>query len=441
MKLNKEFLSQVKYLKHNHILILLYLYQWVASNNPPKLKKFDDDRNYFWIAIDKLSNDLNLSRQQVQNALYRLENKDKSIQSSLQPFIFPKQVKKENKLYISINETMIPFIVSPEENEFINTVQKKLNGNTYNIKKIGEKKMLFEIEEEHKSWSRQAEMIVNKIINEYPNIFSTRIPKGKLTKTYSNCCKCVQDIFNGNFINSRIYPLSEKFLSNNQFNIDDWKNKIKEVKGDWNKTRQLILSSIKNYVLMFDEKRMPFRKENLTSSLSEWFYNSYNKGTYEQTSYFIYSLNEPNLTSKQLSENKADKIFDELPESVRGYGNDLVDLNKSMYPGALWEHIKEIYEWGNLLLDYDENARYWISKDGNIIQKFNEFIKEKNISVSVNTFDISKAVDCNGPWCWFISDAISNHSLNSKLLSCINEQDFYDCYNSQDNYEDEEIIF
>ena len=114
MRLNKQFLSQVGYLKHNHILILLYLYQWVASEKSPKMKTFEDGKNYFWIAINKIADDLNLSRRQVQNALYRLENKDKSVQSSLQPFIFPKQVKKENKLYISINETMIPFIISPD---------------------------------------------------------------------------------------------------------------------------------------------------------------------------------------------------------------------------------------------------------------------------------------------------------------------------------------
>ena len=62
------------------------------------MKTFEDGKNYFWIAINKIADDLNLSRRQVQNALYRLENKDKSVQSSLQPFIFPKQVKKENKI-------------------------------------------------------------------------------------------------------------------------------------------------------------------------------------------------------------------------------------------------------------------------------------------------------------------------------------------------------
>ena len=99
LKLNYDFINQVKYIKHNHLIILLYLYSWIESKNCPVAKTFEnDERIYFWVSIDKIAKDLLLTRTQVQNALYRLENKDKRIESTLQPFIYPKQNKKENQI-------------------------------------------------------------------------------------------------------------------------------------------------------------------------------------------------------------------------------------------------------------------------------------------------------------------------------------------------------
>ena len=66
LNLNNNFLSQIKYLKHNHILVLCYLYNWVAGANSPKLKQIDDSGFlYFYIYINKIAGDLSLSRQQV----------------------------------------------------------------------------------------------------------------------------------------------------------------------------------------------------------------------------------------------------------------------------------------------------------------------------------------------------------------------------------------
>ena len=450
-QLNKTFLSQVKYLKHIHITILCYLYQWIASENCPKLKTFEDGRKYFWITLNKMADDLNFSRRQVQNALFRLENKDKKIKSSLQPFIYPKQVKKENRLYISLNENMIPFILEPVKNSItINYLQKKLTGNTYNIKKIpGDNKMLLDSKDiniqERKGYSFEAECLVKKLVKKNRNIFTNKLPEdykdGKITNSYIKACKAVQDIYNGNFISSKYYPLSEKFLNNKLFDISNYKNIIKEVKGDWNKVHQLLLNAIKNYKLMFEKNRVPTKKSELTNSIQEWLYDSWNHATKEPVSYFIYSLNEPNFTDEQFSNIKADKIYDELPETVSSYGNEMIEnfFTGNSHPGIIWQHIKEIYEWGNLLLDFDENARYWISKDGNIIQKFCNYLKENNLSVSSNTLDIEKAIDCNGPWCWFLSEAINNHSLNNNITNCVSEDDFYDCYNLHSK--SEEIIF
>ena len=71
------------------------MYSWIESKNSPVSKTFENDEKiYFWVSIDKIARDLLLTRTQVQNALYRLENKDKRIESTIQPFIYPKQDKK-----------------------------------------------------------------------------------------------------------------------------------------------------------------------------------------------------------------------------------------------------------------------------------------------------------------------------------------------------------
>ena len=145
LKLNYDFINQVKYIKHNHLIILLYLYSWIESKNCPVAKTFEnDEKTYFWISIDKIARDLLLTRTQVQNALYRLENKDKRIESTLQPFIYPRQDKKENKLYLAFNPVMADFLLSNEQTNllFKSNLKKRLNGNTYRTKKFKKGRVL-----------------------------------------------------------------------------------------------------------------------------------------------------------------------------------------------------------------------------------------------------------------------------------------------------------
>ena len=124
---------------------MLYLYSWIESKNCPVAKTFEnDEKTYFWISIDKIARDLLLTRTQVQNALYRLENKDKRIESTLQPFIYPRQDKKENKLYLAFNPVMADFLLSNEQTNllFKSNLKKRLNGNTYRTKKFKKGRVL-----------------------------------------------------------------------------------------------------------------------------------------------------------------------------------------------------------------------------------------------------------------------------------------------------------
>ena len=456
LKLNYDFINQVKYIKHNHLIILLYLYSWIESKNSPVSKTFENDEKiYFWVSIDKIARDLLLTRTQVQNALYRLENKDKRIESTLQPFIYPKQDKKENKLYLAFNPVMADFLLSDEQSNslFKTNLKKRLNGNTYRTKRFGSKsynnteaeKMLLNDSDMNvkKKYCYEAELIAKKIITKYGTIFNHRIPEqGKEpTKTFIQICHKIQDIYNGTFTNSRYYPLSDKFLNSKQFNLDGYRETLQSVKGDWNKVRKLLLNSVKNFQLMFDENRMPFNKKYLQTNLNLWLYDDYTvKG--EPQSQFIQSLKEPSTTEKQLSENKADRIFDELPSGAKKGANNLYDLAPKGTPaGTFFENVQKIVEWGRNVAEVEMNSKYWYGQSSELPDLFANFCKENKINVNCSTVDIEKAVNCNGPWVWFVKQASQEHDLNIRLCDCVTAEDLYDCYNSKSISLSDDVIF
>ena len=458
LKLNYDFINQVKYIKHNHLIILLYLYSWIESKNCPVAKTFENDKKiYFWVSIDKIARDLLLTRTQVQNALYRLENKDKRIESTLQPFIYPRQDKKENKLYLAFNPVMADFLLSNEQTNllFKSNLKKRLNGNTYRTKRFENKsynnieveKMLLDESDMNvkKKYCDEAEAIARKIITKYGTIFNHRLPEqGKEpTKTFVQICHKIQDIYNGTFSSSRYYPLSEKFLNSKQFNLDGYKETLKSVKGDWNKVRKLLLNSVKNFQLMFDEDRMPFNKKYLQTNLNLWLYDNYTVSG-EPQSQFIQSLKEPNTTGKQLSEKKADRIFEELPDKAKDGANDLYDLAPKGTPaGTFFENIQKMVEWAKLASECDNSFHFWCASYADIPKKFAEYCKENKISVNCSTVDIERAVETNSPWCWFVSEAIKEYDLNSGLVNCITSDDFYDCYRERMSFDtmEQQIIF
>ena len=383
-----------------------------------------------------------LSRGQVERAMYRLENKDKKIQTTMQPFIYPKLISVENRLYISLNPIMADFLISDDCFDFKSELNKRLTGNTiftkkldsnyYNEDKKEEKKMLLDESDfkiKPKKYSDEAESIAKRIITKYGNIFSHRLPEdGKEpTKTFQEICIKIQDLYNGNF-NSRNYPLSDKCINSKQFDTKDYQKKIKEIKGDWNKVRRLLLNAVKNFSLMFDENRMPFKKDYLQNNLNLWLYDTFSNRD-EPQSQFIQSLNEPLTTGKQLSENKADEIYQSLPKLAQIAGNRLVDLApKGISAGIFWCNIKKILHWAEYVFKADENVKFWVSSPSEVINKFADFCEKNNITVNCGTLDIERAVQTNSPWVWFVKESVDKHSLNSRLYDCATDEELKECY-------------
>lgn len=275
----------------------------------------------------------------------------------------------------------------------------------------------------------EANAIAKLILKRYGNFFSHKVPKEgeKPTKTYTEIVRKISDIHNGTFGNSRYYALGEKFLNNTQFNLDGWKEKVREAKGDWLKVKKLVLSALKNFELMHEKNRLPYTKDYLQTNLNLWFYDPFSDSDNPQ-SQFILSLNEPEFTKKHNSEAKADRIFNELSDRAKMGGNKLFSLNEDMPSGSFWQKVKEMVEWGETAFEFEPSITSWLMSASELPELFAQYCEDKGLSISIATLDIERAVDTNAPWTWFVKDACLKYGLNPHLSELVTVDDFVDCY-------------
>lgn len=464
-EVNKEFVAERTNLKHVHIAIMQYLLQWVASSKCPKLKQFSDENNglwYFYIYLNKIAEDLFLSRIIVQRALFRLENRvengQKKYKEGTEPFLFPKQVKRENRLYIAINPRILTsFLKDAGTAQFLQKklrmeidvterykpyAQKLLKGNAYNVTKIkAGDDMLFDVNEslkyKRKGYTKEAEMIARRMVAR-STYFKHRLPADgeRPTKTFIDICSKIQALYEGTFLDERCgYQLSDKCVKSKWFDTDGWWEKIRAVKGDWLKVKRLLFTALDNFVLMHEPEYMPFKKETLQKNLNLWLYDIFsNPG--EGNSQFVQCINPPKKKVNQLSENKADRIFESLPSKVQDAGNRCVTLcPKHSCSGYFWQNIKNMAEWADTALKYEPNIHFWIVGAGDMIMQFYDYCVNNNINCTSYTFDIERAVATNSPWCWFVALHCRENGLNEGLSLCTNADDIERLYKGKIAFE------
>lgn len=476
-----------KFIKENKLsfsscIILQDIYSWLFSKNPPIIKKINEKKFYF-ISQTHIAeyNEGLLNRRRI-GAIFDELKKVGIIESTI--------IVDYHFHYVSFNWNIIKesilneeVLTNMENNEWWKNAhricdeniakEKKWkethgdpddllnqgyeivvkNGRNYLVKKKeskikaskDESMLLSEEDMGIKSkYCQEADAIARLILKRYNCYFNHKVPEEGVepTKTYVNLCNKITDIYNGTFIKSRFYPLSEKFLNNSQFNIEGWKDKIKEVQGDWLKVKKLILNSMRNFMLMHDENRMPYSKGYLQTNLNLFFYDNVSNRD-EPQSQFILSLFEPEYTTKHHSELKADKIFDSLNNVAKKGGNRLFSLNENMPSGLFWQRIKEMIEWGKLAFNSEPNIQYWLMSPNDLPNEFAKYCEEKEISVSVHTLDIKKAVNDNSPWTWFVKDMSIKHGLNSHLSELVTKEDFKKCYKKDKlTFDDlEDVVF
>lgn len=471
---NSEFIIKNK-LAFSTTIILQDIYFWLFGRNPPKSINISGKEFYFISQSHLAEYNYGLLSQPRINAIFNELKKVGIIESTM--------IVDYNCHYVNFNWENIVNSVSNKEvlqnmesNEWWKNIhdicEKKIaeekewkkthsnkddmlnqgyeivvkNGRNYLVKKKGAEKESYNSSGEDKirllseedmglktKICKEADSIARLILKRYGNYFSHKVPDENTapTKTYTEICRKITDIYNGTFIKSRFYPFGEKFLNNKQFNIDGWREKIREAKGDWLKVKRLILSALRNFTLMHNENRMPYSKDYLQTNLNLWLYDKVSNYD-EPQSQFILCLSEPEFTNKHNSELKADRIFDTLSEKAKKGGNKLFGLNENMPSGLFWEKVSEIVEWGKLALEYEPNIHYWITSASELPGLFADYCDEKDISVSVNTLDIKRAVESNSPWTWFVKDMSVKHGLNSHLSELVSEKDFKKKYEKSD---------
>ena len=413
--LNSEFFSSQKDIKANHINILMFLYNWVFSDKCPEMKIIND-RNYFHIDYGYLSKKLNIKYRTLQNNIKRLNDL-----GFIKTHIKRAEGCFNTRVYMNFNYDLAEQALAKTK------YNKKLINNLMKLR--GSKDMLLDESDVYainkKKYTNEAEKLVCKLLQKYQHIFTTRVPNdlNNPTKTFSESCLKVQDIYNGVMSSSRYYPLSDDFedKSSKYFNISDWRNTLKSVKGDWSKVESLIDNAVSNFSLMFNDEYMPYNKDYLTNNFNNWLFDKFNG-----TSQFIQSLRTPEKTSKHNSELKADKIFETLPKEVKKAGNLLYELNQTMPAGLFWENISKMYQWAKTVYA-TKDVTFWVHTPDEVIKKFYDYCVENKLYISVATVDIQKAVDCSGPWVWFIKDVSIQYDFDSHLCECVTDDEIIKC--------------
>ena len=485
---SSNFIARYK-LKLSDVVILEYIYSWLLSDNPPE-SIIVNKKKYFYLSQSHIVRDYNLLITQPsisrkiknfqrcdiiyktyfeQDKFYVCFNWDKVLES-----LAPRELLNKQKYYFNSDWFVKIFDFIEEEkvlesqDEIISNKSSeplgwhdKINSfieeqESYNKNEEENMAGLLDDEDMQKKayYCKQADAIAKRILKKYGTIFTTKYPLDgqEPTKTYIRICTKITDIYNGHFTSSRFYDFDENVFKNKQFDTEGWREKLQEARSDWAKVKKLIFDAIENFLLMFDENRMPMKKDYLTSNLNDWFFsdNPNNKGQ----SQFIQSLNEPMYVKQKLGLDKAKGIVEEMKEkSPVSYlaGHELNELlPENANEASAWTFIQGIIKWGKLLYQYDNNAKYFLQcKIGNNLESgpkvlpalFARYLKENNIGVSLNTLNIEQAIDSNAPWCWFIQDACCKHNINSNVVRCLDEDDFYDAYNDKKiSFDDMETV-
>ncbi len=338
--------------------------------------------------------------------------------NELSPFNFNVAQQKLSLSYSSILNGLKFLNDNNIIEKFFNRSDLKVYVRVIDNKYIEENKvneMLIETDEQVEI-CKEADMIAKLILRKYPQYFSHRtVRAGKATNLYKGICRCICDIYNGSFLNSRLYNLNYNY---------DWRDALKKVRGDWLKTRRLILNNLKNFDLMHKKEYLPYNKKILKNNLKDWFYDDNQFRNKEPSSQFLECLNQPEYISKHISEKKADEIFAELPVKAQDGGNNLFSLNENMPAGRFWQYVREMVDWARTAYKCDDNMTSWLDSPADIVNQFYKYCLDNDISVSLNTCDIEKAVECNAPWVWFVQNACDEYGIDKRIAGCVNLNDF-----------------
>lgn len=392
------------------LYLLDFIINWIKF--PNNETTFHDGETYYCLSRSIIADNIGCTERTVTNDLKFLAENN---------YIKRYFDHAKNKLCIlPVMETCKTLMVDDD-------IYVKLINTTINPEEPEENKeddsMLFDVVE--KNYSDEAESMVKEIASN-DDLFSTRIPKdgSKPSKTFVKACKFLDDIYHGRIGNvKKHYTINMLSPKECKFDIVGGMDKLKDCEGDWDAIRDIVNKCIKNYRMMHEPNRMPFKKEYLPKSIDKWF-----EDDYTNNSYFLYSLREPKLFINRNDDKIADEIYDRLPATAQSAGNRIFALNDSIPCVPLWKGIENMTLWGQTLCECDHNAYYWLNSGADIVNRFCDYLRDNGLSVSANTLNIRKACESNSPWVWFLEDAVDKYRLNPKILSAVDPSALQRCY-------------
>ena len=132
---------------------------------------------------------------------------------------------------------------------------------------------------------------IESIISVMLSKLSNKNPK-KDSKCYLRVVGYINELYNGDFLKNKRFDSSK----DKQFDMTDSFQKIQDCKNDWNKVRQLVLSSLENLEESKKPEKLPWNKKYLNDiTFSRFFNNGYNENG-EVDCPFLHLVNPP-LTS------------------------------------------------------------------------------------------------------------------------------------------------
>ncbi|MBP5422572.1 MAG: hypothetical protein J6Y78_09045 [Paludibacteraceae bacterium] len=221
---------------------------------------------------------------------------------------------------------------------------------------------------------------VEDIVQSLADKFETKKTKRNMTSWNKNCGH-VQDIYDGTFTRKQfsMYFQTQLDLSHNI-------EKIRSVKGDWNKVKELVLSAFNNLRLADNSDRMPYNKKFVRGVKFADFFEGYSYGNpYEITSPFFLFVSEPPQTRSMRLMVSVNKLADDLPIWCQEKAKEFCEENYSKVEEklhfyvaitdfCLWirnlrKHFPSVYQ--NLLTNCEEGNPF-LSFKKSLLRKSNQ---------------------------------------------------------------------
>ena len=126
-----------------------------------------------------------------------------------------------------------------------------------------------------------------------------------------------------------------------------------------------VKKAVDNYATAFLDGKEPSKKESLTHSMNDFFFNVVTK-----RSWFIYFFRYP---ADDLREKIADRIWLDLPAGIRKAGDAI--YRENMNAMAFWENMKKLSARAfEAQRRYTNETTFWYDKPSDLIKKFYGFI-------------------------------------------------------------------